>query len=113
MEILRGNYKIFKFQRKTKSRETIKELPDKMYFTVKESTYKKDAIFQKKLNEGITYSEDDNYYRVEILQDDTENMAYGTYEYDIKIIYDGNKPKTLIVGTLEICEVVTHKANEV
>ena len=113
MQIRRGNYKLFKFQRKNENREVITDLPDKMWFTVKDNANKKEFIFQKKLNDGITYTQEDNYYHIEIKQDDTEKLAYGNYEYDIKIKYGEDKPKTLIVGNFEITKVVTHKENEV
>ena len=114
MEIRRGNYKIFKFQRTSKATgQVITDTPEKMYFTVKDNAYKKDFLFQKTLKNGITYDQETNYYQIEILQNDTENLAFGTYEYDIKIINDKDKPKTLKVGTLEITDVVTHKVNEV
>lgn len=113
MKIRRGNYKIIKFQRKNKNGEVITDLPDKMYFSVKNNFDEKDTLFQKKLNDGITYDEETNYYFVELKQDDTEGLDYGTYDYDIKIIYGTDKPKTLIVDKLEITEVVTRKDNEV
>ena len=112
MKIRRGDYKLFKFQRKNKKKEIITDLPNKMYFTVKENEYKEKALFQKTLENGITYTTNDNYYHIEILPEDTDNLAYGNYKYDIEIIYDSTKRKTLIVDELEITEEITHKNNE-
>lgn len=113
MEITRGDYKVFRFQRKNKNKEVITELPDKMYFTIKKSCCKKEALIQKTLEKGITYSEEDNFYRIEMLPEDTCDLGFGDYKYDIEIIYDQNKPKTLKVGKISIKEEVTHKENEV
>lgn len=112
MIITRGDYKLFKFQRKNKNKEVITDLPNKMYFTVKDSSYKKQVLFQKTLTNGITYTQD-NYYHIEILPEDTNNLDYGDYKYDIEIIYDDNKPKTIKKDIFTIDDEVTHKENEV
>ena len=112
MEITRGDYKKFKFQRKNKNNEVITEIPEKIFFTVKQNNYETNYLFQKRLNDGIEYTLDDHYYRIEILEQDTEKLAYGDYVYDIEIIVDG-KTKTIKKDTIKITEETTHKANEV
>lgn len=113
MEITRGDYKIFKFKRTRKDKTIITELPDKMYITFKNNTTTSKALFQKTLaNNSIKYSEEDNYYRFEILPEDTNNLAYSKYYFDIEIIND-DKPRTIYKGFLDVTEECTHKANEV
>lgn len=114
MEIRRGNYKLFEFTRKDKNEVAIETRPEKMYFTVKENPYVCEALIQKILKEngGITFNDEDFSYRIEILPEDTEDLAYGDYFYDIEIVND-DKPKTIAVGTFTIKEVATHKCNEV
>lgn len=115
MEITRGDNKPFKFKRTRKSdKSVITELPKKMYITFKENSKTKVALFQKKLSDkSIIYSEEDNYYRFEILPEDTENLEYTTCYFDIEIITKDDKTRTISKGYLEITEEYTHKENEV
>ncbi len=93
---------------------------DMLYFTVKENFETKDVIFQKKLGDGITYSEDDNCYHMELNPNDTENLQYKTYVFDVLLVKRADskgsslpEKKTLIVGKLIIEYVVTFSENEV
>lgn len=112
MELIRGDTKKLKFLRKTKSGEVIKTKPDKLYFTVKSSYYAKDYLFQKSLENGISFSEEDYFYRFTINPKDTDSLDYGNYVYDIEII-TADTVKTIAKGTLEIKEEVTFAENEV
>lgn len=112
MEIIRGDTENFKFQRKNKSEEVIKTKPDFLFFTLKDSYYSKEYLFQKRLDKDIFYSEEDNYYRFTINPEDTDNLDYGSYVYDIEVI-TGDVVKTIAKGTLEIKEEVTFAENEV
>lgn len=112
MNMTRGDTYEFKFQRKNQNKEVITEKPDKMYFTVKENYYLKDFLFQKRLEDNsITYDEETNYYMLTINPEDTNNLSYKDYVYDIEII-DGDKVKTIAKGTLKITEEVTFAKNE-
>lgn len=112
IEIIRGDTKTLKFQRKSKAGELITEKPDKMFFTVKKGCYTKDYLFQKRLDTDISYNEDDNYYRFTIEPSDTDELDYGDYVFDIEII-TGEVVKTIAKGTLKILEEVTFAENEV
>ncbi len=115
MEITRGDNKPFKFKRTRKSdKSVITELPKEMYITFKRNAGTNVALFQKRLNdESIKYSDEDNYYRFEILPEDTENLGYTTCYFDIEIITKDNKTRTIHKGELEITREYTHKENEV
>ena len=110
MEITRGDYKPFRFERKNKNKEVIMEKPQKMYLTIKNNSYEKKALIQKTLDSGIEF--EDGVYRVIFLPEDTENMAFGEYVYDIEVIND-DKPKTIKIDKFIVTEEVTHKENEV
>jgi hypothetical protein len=110
MNIIRGDYKIFTFQRKDKNKNIIVEKPDKMYITIKRNEYLKEVVIQKTFDNGITFEE--GKYRVEFLPEDTDNLSYGDYIYDIEIIND-DKPKTIKVDKFVIKAEVTYKENEV
>lgn len=110
MEFYRGDNFKFKFQRKNRNNEVITTLPRKLYFTVKENHYKTEFLIQKTLENGIIKDED-NYYHVEILPEDTNNLKYKEYVYDIEVITDTYK-KTIASGTLLLKEETTFVENE-
>lgn len=114
MIFTRGDTFDFKFQRRNKTtKEIITEKPDKMYFTVKENDKTNDVIFQKRLdNNTISYDEETYYYSITIEPEDTNDIDYGTYYYDIEII-TGKKVKTIAKGTLSIDSEITFAINEV
>ena len=112
MNITRGDTTEIKFKRTTADGQVITEKPDKMFFTVKENYYLKDFLFQKRLEDNsITYDEETNYYMLTINPEDTNNLSYKDYVYDIEII-DGDKVKTIAKGRLKITEEVTFAENE-
>lgn len=115
IEIVQGDISdIFKFQRKNDKGEVITTKPKKMWITFKINSNYKDSIFQKTLDNGISFNEEDKYYRFQLEPEDTQNLNYGTYGFDIAIINEAGKKKTLKKdGKLEIVEHYTHKNNEV
>ena len=112
IEIIRGDTKKLKFQRKSTNSEVITEKPDKMFFTVKTGYYSKDYLFQKRLDTDIIYNEEDNYYYFTINSSDTDKLDYGDYVFDIEIIKNDIK-KTIARGTLTVEKEVTFAENEV
>lgn len=114
IELVQGDTSpIYKFQRKTVNGEIITTLPQKMWITFKTNAYSK-MLFQKILNNGITYNEIDNYYRFQILPADTAKLSYGDYGFDIAIINELGEKKTLLNdGILKILQHYTDKDNEV
>lgn len=115
IELVQGDTSgIYKFQRKYKGGGVITTLPQKMWITFKKSTNYTEAVFQKTLDDGIEFSEDDYYYRFQILPNDTNNLCCDTYGYDIAIINEIGEKKTLLKnGVLKIEDHYTHKNNEV
>lgn len=105
---------VFKFQRKDAENNVIKTLPSKMWITFKIDSQRKKALFQKTLDNGIEYSETDNYYRFQILPDDTAELCYGKYGFDIAILNENGEKRTLLnKGVLTILEHYTKQHNEV
>lgn len=112
MEIIRGDNKTCKFQRKDNNGAVIQYPASEVYFTVKESNLRDEFLFQKKLSDGtMSFDTEDFYYRFEILPADTNDLSYGTYEYDIERIYLG-KVKTISIGTLKVNKEITFASNE-
>lgn len=110
MRIIRGDSKTFTFQRKDKNGEVIAEKPDKMYLTIKQNEYEKQALIQKTFDDGIRF-EDATYY-VDFVPEDTDSLSFGEYVYDIEII-NGDVKKTIKKDIFIIESEVTHKENEV
>ena len=115
IELVQGDTsEIYKFQRKDAKGNVITTLPKKMWVTFKETTNCSAALFQKTLGNGITFSQEDHNYRFQLQPEDTENLDYGKYGFDIKIINEKGDKKTLKRnGVLNIVDHYTHKQNEV
>lgn len=111
MQIIRGDYDTKYFVRKDRQGNVITSIPEKIYFTVKNDIHSDEVLIQKRLNEGITVDED-FVYKIEFNASDTDNLAFGKYVYDIEI-KNGDKPKTIQIGTLEITNEVTTAKDEV
>lgn len=63
-------------------------------------------LFQKKLsNDEITYDVTSSEYVINLLEEDTKNLSYGQYGFDIKIEIDDVIEK--FVGSLTITEEYT------
>ena len=110
MRVIRGDNETFKFQRKDQDGNIITQKPDKMYLTVKENIYQEKALIQKTLENGIRF-ENETYY-VDFVPEDTDDLSFGTYVYDIEVINENIK-KTIEKGEFIIDGEVTHKENEV
>jgi len=81
---------------------------DKIYMTVASSPNTEEYIFQKSLDNGISYNSETEKYEIEILSEDTKDMEVNKpYGYDITIYYDGDKPKQKVIGTFEITDKYT------
>lgn len=115
IELVQGDTsKIYKFQRKNANGNVITSLPQKMWITFKNDYYNSESVFQKTLDNGIIYSEEDNYYKFQIEKEDTEKLKIGTYGFDIAIINESGDKKTLLNnGVLELLSHYTKKENEV
>jgi hypothetical protein len=115
IELVQGDTSnIYKFKRRNSNKEVITTLPKKMWITFKETYNSKESLFQKTLENGIVYNETDNYYRFQILPEDTCNLSYGRYGFDVAILNESGEKKTLTRdGILEILDHYTHKDNEV
>lgn len=110
MRIIRGDSKTFTFQRKNKNGEVIAEKPDKMYLTIKQNEYEKQALIQKTFDNGIRF-ENGTYY-VDFVPEDTDDLSFGEYVYDIEVI-DNDYKNTIKKDAFIIESEVTHKENEV
>lgn len=84
---------------------------DDIYFTVKESFSRSSYLFQKKLSAG-TITEENGVYWFTIMPEDTNNLKFKTYDFDIEIVSEADEIKQTFVGTLELTKESTHASNE-
>ena len=91
-----------------------------LYFTLKDNFYSIEYLFQKTSFNGITYNEEKEGYDIRLNCEDTEDLDYKDYAYDITVVRNtglasaNKKDKTTILkGYLKIEEVTTFEVNEV
>ena len=111
IEMIRGDTQPLKFQVKDNNGNILKmDLGDELIFTIKKNYNTKEKILQKKLSDGSIYYES-GYYFITLSHEDTANLKYGTYVYDIQLMSAGIV-ETLVLGTITLTEEVTHIENE-
>lgn len=85
---------------------------DEIYFTVKKRFTDEEYVFQKRLTDG-TITRDTNYiYHISIEADDTNNIQFGEYVFDIEVV-TGTVIKQTTTGSLTIGYESTYASNEV
>ena len=110
MEMTRGDTARYKFRRLDDEGNPITEVPDNVYFTVKEDYFNLDPVLQKTIND---MSFDENYYfHFTINPEDTENLMTRNYVYDIQV-NQGNYKQTIAKGVFKLTKEVTYVSNEV
>lgn len=115
IELIRGDTSdVYKFQRTDADGNVITTKAEKMWITFKKAPESKTVSFQKTLDNGISFSEEDYCYRFKIASEDTRKLACGNYGFDIAIINEAGEKKTLLNnGILELIGHYTHIEDEV
>ena len=74
--------------------QTVAQVFDHVYFTVKKFYADHDYLFQKTLdNEGIVY-DGNGHYTLTIDPEDTDGLAFGEYDFDIELKDDNGYKRT-------------------
>lgn len=84
---------------------------DEVYFTCKRGFTQQNYIFQKKLSDNTITFDAEGYYHLVITSEDTSDLTYGDYVFDIEIV-NGTSLKQTTVGKLTITEEATFISNE-
>jgi len=85
---------------------------DNIFFTVKKNFNISTASFQKRLSDGsISYDSENQKYSFTIEPEDTDDLKYGDYVWDIELLIDGQLKQTT-TGNFEILPEVTFRGNE-
>lgn len=85
---------------------------DEIYFTVKTGYNKKEYLFQKRLSTGEIELLEDGVYQFVIEPEDTDNLKFGAYVFDIELVA-GTDIKQTFTGDLTLTNESTHVYNEV
>lgn len=85
---------------------------DMCYFTVKEKLTHEEYIFQKKYGDGITYNSQTGLYEIRLSPEDTCDLDFASYKFDIKVKIGEEIVKTILRGVLILMINVTHRCNE-
>lgn len=111
IEMIRGDTQPIKFQILDGDGNVLKlDSTDELYFTMKKNYKKTDYVLQKRFSRNeITYQE--GYYLFTLEHDDTAELKYGGYVYDIQLV-SGTIVATIALGTITLTEEATFKANE-
>ena len=109
IQIIRGDTTFLKFQRLDANENIIYSEADRMYFTVKKSRCVSTVIFQK-TKKDIKLDEN-GVYHFSINPEDTDNLNYGDYYYDLEVI-DEKIKTTIAFGRFTILPEVTWAQNE-
>lgn len=106
----RGDTKKYKFQRKNADGTIILNMPNKLFFTVKQDYTDDKVLIQKRLPDDFTMDEDGTWHFT-VLPEDTNNLNYGEYVFDVEVITDGVKT-TIAKGGFVIEPEVTFADDE-
>ena len=111
IRMARGDLESRQFLLKNASGQTFTTEPDEIYFTVKKTADDRDFYFQKRLTTGGIVLIETGKYQITILPENTNNMKYGDYAFDIEVVKDGLIKKTFF-GRFILDKEVTHYYNE-
>ncbi len=110
LEFIRGDTQFIRFPITDKEGNPIELISgDDLYFTVKKNFNSEEILIQKRYPLDIKFS--DGYFNMEITSEDTSELAYGTYVYDVEF-KSGRYVKTLGIGEITLTEEVTHRRDE-
>ena len=84
---------------------------DEIYFTVKKTFKDINYLFQKRMTAGDIVSVGDGMFQFIILPEDTNELNFGDYVFDIELVISGRLKRTY-VGTLSLTPESTYACNE-
>lgn len=109
IDLIRNDSLILTFKRIDGNGDIITEEADKIFFTVKQNNITNTVVFQK-TKEDMEFN--NGTYRFTILPEDTVNLPYGTYKYDLEVVNGTDYKKTISIGDFIIEDEVTFASNE-
>jgi len=110
IDLIRGDTLPIVFSLVNKNGNRISEEVDEIYFTIKKNYNDIEYVLQKKLSTNQIKKESD-VFKLIISHEETANLEYGYYIYDIEIKID-NYIKTVVIGKINLLSEVTFIENE-
>lgn len=87
---------------------------EKLYFTVKENANSSNVILQKKIGDGIEYSEEIKKYVLKFEPGDTDKLEMNKiYGFDFEVVAEKKKLKKTFTGQFHLTNEYTHTKDEV
>lgn len=112
IEMPRGDYRPLYFPLKKKDGTILEIDVDEIYISCKKKTNNvSKLLFQKRLSK-VDITKDNKGYHFAIMPEDTEELDYGDYVFDIEVYNESPLIKQTIVGKLNLTDEVTHKKDE-
>jgi predicted nucleotidyltransferase len=108
-EFPRGNTFEFVFELEDEQGLPIKNVTE-IYFTIKNNYKEEEFVLQKKLTTGEIIFKDGTV-TISITQDDTSNLEFRKYDYDVAVKIE-DFFRTILIGKMSLTKNVTHKSNE-
>ena len=106
LSLIRGETKVWKFQRKDGSGTVITTMPDEMYCSIKANYDDDDYLIQKTYGDSeITYS--DTWWYITLSASETLSLAPGKYVMDVKVKTTSGDSYPVIPQTLTVIPCVT------
>lgn len=112
IEMNRGDFHSIRFWIKTPQKEVYTDPFQDIFFSVKHSFRDKEPVFQKRLSEGQIVQLVDGSYQMGIYPDDTNNLRFSEYDFDIELMKDNGQYKKTFSGKIAFGKEVTHAENE-
>lgn len=110
VSLIRGETKVWKFQRKDGSGTVITTAPDEVYCTIKANYDDDDYLIQKTYGDGdITYS--DGWWFITLSAAETLALNPGKYVIDVKVITDSGATYVVHPQTLAVIPNVTDEVS--
>lgn len=110
INIIRGDTEKLAFKRRDYNGEVIMEKAKEIFFTVKNNANTVDFLFQKTIDD-MEFDTETGKYTFLINPDDTNNLKYDTYKYDLEV-KDTDYKKTISFGDFRVLDEITFVENE-
>ena len=87
---------------------------EELYFTVKENANSSKVVLQKKIGDGIEYSDEIKKYVLKFEPSDTDNLEMNKiYGFDFEVLAEHKKLKKTFTGQFYLTSEYTHTKDEV
>lgn len=106
----RGDSATFHFHREDADGKVITTEATKIFFTVKSNAEDEGFVIQKTIGDFVF--DEDSEYHFTINPDDTNELTYGDYIYDLEVIREDGSKQTISKGTFTLTWESTWASNE-